>query len=173
MPIKGKETHHHNGRWGVSYLESAVHCVECRCGYRLRLVQKTRPGKNPSNRCHLRERPSLAGPSGDEPDTLRISIDTKATVIVGEYSRNGHTCAAKPEKALYHDMSPKAIPIPFGVLEISRGKVAINQPWILLATQNRSVTSSLPFLSLLSMSHLPHHSAVARASPGVPAFLCY
>lgn len=39
--------------------------------------------------------------------TLRISIDTKATVHVGDYSRGGRSRAAQPVKALDHDMCMK------------------------------------------------------------------
>ena len=63
-----------------------------------------------------------------EPDTLRISIDTKAKVKIGEFSRGGESRAAEPLKALDHDLSPEAILVPFGVLELNRGPVAIHQP---------------------------------------------
>jgi hypothetical protein len=34
-------------------------------------------------------------------------------------------------KALDHDMSPEALLVPLGVLELNRGGVAIHQPWLL------------------------------------------
>jgi hypothetical protein len=34
-------------------------------------------------------------------------------------------------KAVDHDMSPEATLVPLGVLEVSRGKTAVNQPWFL------------------------------------------
>jgi transposase len=34
-------------------------------------------------------------------------------------------------RAVDHDMSPEATLVPFGVLEVSRGKGAVNQPWFL------------------------------------------
>ena len=40
----------------------------------------------------------------------------------------GMTLAAEPLKALDHDMAPEAILVPFGVLELNRGPVAIHQP---------------------------------------------
>ena len=36
-----------------------------------------------------------------------------------------------PVKAVDHDMSPAALLVPFGVLELNRGGVEIHQPWIL------------------------------------------
>lgn len=52
-----------------------------------------------------------------EPETLRISIDTKATVNVGEYSRRGRSRGIKAVKALDHDMQSKEKLIPGGILE--------------------------------------------------------
>jgi hypothetical protein len=42
-----------------------------------------------------------------DPETMRISIDTKATVNVGEYSRGGRSRGVEAVKALDHDMCPK------------------------------------------------------------------
>ena len=39
--------------------------------------------------------------------------------------------AAEPVKAVDHDMSPDALLVPFGVLELNRGNVPIHQPWFL------------------------------------------
>jgi transposase len=50
---------------------------------------------------------------------------------VGDYSRSGQARGPEPVKALDHDMSPKAALVPFGILEISRGRVPINQPWVI------------------------------------------
>jgi len=67
----------------------------------------------------------------NDPDTLRISIDTKAKVKVGDFSRGGEARGAEALKAVDHDMSPKALMVPFGLLEMNRGPVAIQQPWFL------------------------------------------
>lgn len=55
--------------------------------------------------------------------TLRISIDTKATVHVGEYSRRGRSRGLEAVKALDHDlcMQEKLVP-PGGILEPVAGK---------------------------------------------------
>jgi hypothetical protein len=64
-------------------------------------------------------------------DTLRISIDTKAKVKVGAFSREGLARGTESVQALDHDMSPDALLVPFGVLELNRGSVPIQQPWFL------------------------------------------
>jgi transposase len=62
---------------------------------------------------------------------LRISLDTKAKVKIGEFSRGGQARGVEPVKAVDHDMSHDALLVPFGVLELNRGNVAIHQPWFL------------------------------------------
>jgi len=57
-----------------------------------------------------------------DPETLRISMDTKATVDVGEYSRYGRSRGLEPVKALDHDMLPKEKLVPGGILEPVSGR---------------------------------------------------
>jgi hypothetical protein len=54
--------------------------------------------------------------------TMRISIDTKATDQVGEYSRGGRSCGIEAVKALDHDMCPKKKMVPGGILEPVTGR---------------------------------------------------
>lgn len=54
--------------------------------------------------------------------SLRISIDTKATVHVGDYSRGGRSRGIKAVKALDHDMCMKEKLVPGGILEPVSGK---------------------------------------------------
>ena len=54
--------------------------------------------------------------------TLRISIDTKATVHVGDYSRGGRSRGAVAVKALDHAMCMKEELVPGGILEPVSGK---------------------------------------------------
>lgn len=56
-----------------------------------------------------------------DPECIRISIDTKATVCVGEYSRGGKSRGLEPVKALDHDMFIKEKLIPVGILEPQTG----------------------------------------------------
>lgn len=54
--------------------------------------------------------------------TLRISIDTKATINVGEYSRGGRSRGIVAVKALDHDMCHKKKLVPGGILEPVTGR---------------------------------------------------
>lgn len=55
-------------------------------------------------------------------ETLRISVDTKATVNIGEYSRHGRSRGLRPVKAWDHDMRMKEKLVPGGILEPLSGK---------------------------------------------------
>jgi len=55
-------------------------------------------------------------------ETMRISVDTKATVHVGEYSRGGRSRGVAAVKALDHDMYTKEKLVPGGILEPVTGK---------------------------------------------------
>lgn len=57
-----------------------------------------------------------------DPTTLRISVDTKATVHVGEYSRRGQSRGLTAVEAWDHDMRPKEKLVPGGILEPVTGK---------------------------------------------------
>jgi len=57
-----------------------------------------------------------------DPETLRISIDTKATVNVGKYSRGGRSRGVEAVKALDHDMCTKEKLVPGGILEPVTGR---------------------------------------------------
>jgi hypothetical protein len=57
-----------------------------------------------------------------DPLTLRISVDTKASVDIGEYSRYGRSRGLEPVKAWDHDMRPKEKLIPGGILETGSGR---------------------------------------------------
>jgi hypothetical protein len=60
-----------------------------------------------------------------DPETLRISLDTKAVVNVGEYSRGGSSRSLAPVTAWDHEMRPKDKMIPGGILEPVSGKAFI------------------------------------------------
>ncbi len=57
-----------------------------------------------------------------DPKTLRISVDSKATINLGDYSRGGKSRALKAVKALDHDMASKEKLIPGGILEPVSGQ---------------------------------------------------
>jgi len=60
-----------------------------------------------------------------DPETLRISMDTKATVHVGAYSRGGRSRGRKPLAALDHEMMPKQKLVPGGILEPAEGRAFV------------------------------------------------
>jgi transposase len=60
-----------------------------------------------------------------DPTCLRISIDTKAKVKIGPFSRRGRSRLLT--KAADHDMHAEALLVPFGVLEVSCGAEEIQQ----------------------------------------------
>lgn len=51
-------------------------------------------------------------------ESLRISIDTKAKVKIGEFSRNGKTRANRALEGFDHDYAADATLIPFGILNL-------------------------------------------------------
>lgn len=57
-----------------------------------------------------------------DPKAIRISIDTKTTIHIGDFSRGGKSRGLKPVKALDHDMMPKEKVIPGGILETQSNK---------------------------------------------------
>nr|WP_231717254.1 hypothetical protein [Desulfosarcina ovata] len=63
------------------------------------------------------------GQQFDEGETKRISIDCKATVKIGEYSRGGKTRG--DNQAADHDMGCKEKYTPFGVLDEDSGQLNI------------------------------------------------
>jgi hypothetical protein len=69
--------------------------------------------------------------------TLRISIDTKATVHVGDYGRGGRSRGLVALKALDHDMGVKEKLVPGGILEPVSG-----QSFVFLAPTTKPATSS-------------------------------
>lgn len=60
-----------------------------------------------------------------DPQTLRISLDTKAKVKIGEFSRHGVAHRQKAVAAADHDMHPNAILAPAGILEVDSGQLNV------------------------------------------------
>lgn len=97
-----------------------------RLGYRLRRVQKAKPVKRVRATEAIFDNVHRENQAADErEDALRISIDTKAKVNVGEFSRGGTSRGEEATKALDHDMRPKEKLVPFGVLEVLGGLLTI------------------------------------------------
>ena len=71
---------------------------------------------------HLRTRHAAAQA---DPETLRISLDTKAKVKVAPFSRGGLARGTKAVRAADHDMHPDALLAPAGILEVESGQLNI------------------------------------------------
>ena len=63
--------------------------------------------------------------SDNDPESLRISIDSKATVKIGELSRGGKSRDKESPKALDHDTNFDSILKPFGILDVLTGLLTI------------------------------------------------
>lgn len=57
-----------------------------------------------------------------DPEAIRISVDTKATINIGPYSRGGRSRGLQAVKAADHDMMLKEKLVPGGILETTSGK---------------------------------------------------
>ena len=83
--------------------------------YRLRKVRKCRPLKKIPKTDAIFEAVHQVNQAADQDEgVLRISLDTKATVKVGPFSRGGYS--RQGENACDHDFQPETILTPFGIL---------------------------------------------------------
>ena len=84
-------------------------------GYRLRKVRKCLPLKKiPKTDAIFDEVHRINKASDQAKKVLRISLDTKATVKIGPFSRGGYS--RQGEKACDHDFEPESKLTPFGIL---------------------------------------------------------
>lgn len=97
-----------------------------RLNYRLRKVQKTKPQKKiPETDAIFANVREINQQADANPQSLRISIDTKATVAVGDYSREGKSRGREAVEALDHDMQAKTKLIPVGILNTKISELSI------------------------------------------------
>jgi len=88
--------------------ENTIGTILNRLGYRLRRVQKAKPVKRVGQTNAIFENVHRANQASDErEDSLRISIDTKAKVDLGDFSRDGQTRGQQAPQAWDHDMQAK------------------------------------------------------------------
>ena len=98
--------------------ENTIGVILNRLGYKLRRVQKAKPLKKVRHTDAIFDNVERENRASDErEDSLRISIDTKAKVDLGEFSRGGVSRGEKATQALDHDMQVKQKMVPFGVLD--------------------------------------------------------
>jgi Rhodopirellula transposase DDE domain len=97
-----------------------------RLGLKLRRVQKAKPLKQiPETEAifdNVRQENQAAD---DAPDVIRISMDAKAKVAVGDYSRGGESRGIGPVQALDHDPEPEQKLVPQGILDVGSGLLSI------------------------------------------------
>ena len=92
----------------------------------LKRVQKTKPVKKPSYVDEIFENVWEENRKSDEnPESLRISIDGKAKLKIGDFSRGGKSRKKEAVKASDHDMNPLAKLAPFGILNVLTGVMMI------------------------------------------------
>ena len=60
-----------------------------------------------------------------DPACLRLSVDTKASVVLGDYSREGKARGLEAVRALDHDLATKAKLVPVGLLEVASGELEL------------------------------------------------
>ena len=97
-----------------------------RMGYNLKRVLKTRPVKKISEVDEIFENVWAANAESDNnPESLRISVDAKAKVKVGKFSRNGSSRDKEAKEAEDHDMNPSAKLVPYGIFNVLTGLMTI------------------------------------------------
>lgn len=95
-----------------------------RNGYRLRKVLKAKPLKKIPQTDAIFDNVKAKDEQSQDGKTKHLSIDCKATVKIGDYSRGGETRGEN--KAGDHDMGCKEKYTPFGILDEDEGKLHIN-----------------------------------------------
>jgi DDE family transposase len=97
-----------------------------RLGYRLRRVQKAKPVKRVRATEAIFDHVHRENHASDaREDSLRISMDTKAKLNVGAFSRGGESRGGEAIQAWAHDMRPKEKLVPCGILEVLGGLLTI------------------------------------------------
>lgn len=97
-----------------------------RLGYNRKRVKKTEPVKKiPETDAIFENVHRVNKLAEQEASTLRISIDTKAKVNIGPYSRNGKSREQEVIKACDHDLFPQTQLVPFGILDVTSGLLNI------------------------------------------------
>lgn len=97
-----------------------------RLGYTLKRVLKTKPQKKIKETDAIFENVHEINKLADEdPETLRISMDSKAKVSIGDFSRGGKSRGQEAKQAGDHDMNPEEKLVPFGILEVVSGLLTI------------------------------------------------
>lgn len=106
--------------------ENTIGNILNRLGYRLRRVQKAKPVKRVRETEAIFDHVHWENHASDaREDSLRISMDTKAKLNVGTFSRGGKSRGSEAIQAWDHDMRPKQKLVPCGILEVLGGLLTI------------------------------------------------
>jgi hypothetical protein len=106
--------------------ENTIGVILNRLGYKLRRVQKTKPLKKIPQTDAIFENVRQENQAADDsPDVVRISMDAKAKVDVGDFSRDGESRAAETPRALDHDTQAKKKLVPYGILDVTSSLLSI------------------------------------------------
>jgi hypothetical protein len=110
------------------WLEAALPSVRTfsnvlnRQGYRLRRVEKSPVQKTAATDAIFANVNRENQAADADPQSVRISMDTKAVINLGPYSRGGLSRGLQPVAAADHDLLAKAKLVPGGILEMSTGR---------------------------------------------------
>jgi transposase len=97
-----------------------------RLGYKMRRVQKTKPVKKiPATDAIFKNVRQENQAADDCPEVVRISMDAKAKVDVGDFSRDGESRASEAPRAWDHDIQAKKKLVPYGILNVTTGLLSI------------------------------------------------
>ncbi len=106
--------------------EKTIGNILNRLGFRLRRVQKAKPAKKVRQTDAIFENVQRENQASDaREDSLRISLDAKAILKVGDFSRGGQSRGKEATKACDHDMDVKEKLIPFGIMDVLGGILSI------------------------------------------------
>ena len=101
--------------------EKTIYNLLERMDYRMRRVQKTKPKKKIDETDDIFGNVKKNEKSDKDESSLRISIDVKEKVKIGEFSRGGKTRSLKASKALDHDFATDGKLVPVGILVVLTG----------------------------------------------------
>ena len=109
-----------------SFCIRTINNIINRLGYTLKKTLKTKPLKKiPQTDAIFENIAQAHQQSEDDATVFRISIDTKATVKIGNLSRNGKSRQKEAPQACDHDQHWDATLHPFGVSEIDSGQLSV------------------------------------------------
>ncbi len=104
--------------------ERTINNILNRLDYKLRRVAKVKPLKKKEETDIIFDNVRKVNKEVDnDPEALRVSIDTKAKVNIGDFSRGGKARGKEAVKAGDHDMNPIAKLVPLGILEVKSGQL--------------------------------------------------